>query len=257
MTIKQFVDKWIGKELDWDNFYGGQCVDLFRYYCDEVLQIKQPAGVWGAANFWTNFDTDPVLRDNFTKISNTADFVPLEGDVAVWNFNAGGGFGHIAIVIGNDHTKSYFHSFDQNWSRVSYCEIVKHTYTNFYGVLRPKQIPEGELMEIEKELFEKLVNKSTKYDEFVSMGYDNPDQVKDEIEELEKKTKNYEAKIKELNRDIFLLQEDIAELNSELENCNTQIPGEEDLQENYEITGRKIIKTVGDTVIETSFKRKA
>ena len=137
MTFWQFVDKWIGKEADWDHYAAGQCVDLFRYYCDEVLNISQPAGVWGAANFWTNFESDPVLVANFTKIENTADFTPLEGDVMVWNFNTGGGFGHIAMCTGENTITQYFKSFDQNWTRVSYCEIVNHSYKNVYGVLRP------------------------------------------------------------------------------------------------------------------------
>jgi len=139
MNLQQFIDKWIGKNADWDNYYGGQCVDLFRYYCDEVLEIDQPAGVWGAANFWTNFESDSVLKENFTKVSNTSDFTPQEGDVMIWNFNAGGGFGHIAICTGENTGTQYFKSFDQNWSRVSYCEIVNHSYKNVYGVLRPIQ----------------------------------------------------------------------------------------------------------------------
>ena len=137
MTVTDFITKWVSKEADWDNFYQGQCVDLFRYYCDEILEIDQPAGVWGAANFWSNFESDPILVKNFTKVLNTSDFTPQEGDVMVWNFNAGGGFGHIAICTGENTGTQYFHSFDQNWSRVSYCEVVNHSYKNVYGVLRP------------------------------------------------------------------------------------------------------------------------
>jgi len=139
MTLKQFISKWNGKKADWDGYYGGQCVDLFRYYCNEVLEMdRQPAGVWGAANFWSDFESDPVLVENFTKVQNTSDFTPLEGDVMIWNFNAGGGYGHVAICTGENTGTQYFKSFDQNWSRVSYSEIVNHSYKNVYGVLRPK-----------------------------------------------------------------------------------------------------------------------
>jgi prefoldin subunit 5 len=138
MMLQQFIDKWSGQNADWDNYYAGQCVDLFRYYCDEVMEIKQPAGVWGAANFWTNFESDTILKENFNKIPNDSDFTPQEGDVMIWNFNAGGGYGHIAICTGENTGTQYFKSFDQNWSRVSYCEIVNHSYKNVYGVLRPK-----------------------------------------------------------------------------------------------------------------------
>jgi len=138
ISLDEFIQKWKGKKADWDGAYAGQCVDLFRYYCDEVLGIKQPAGVWGAVNFWTDFDTDPVLSSNFTKVPNRPDLVPKKGWVAVWNFNAGGGYGHIAICTGENTGTQYFKSFDQNWSKISYCEIVNHNYNNVYGFLVPK-----------------------------------------------------------------------------------------------------------------------
>lgn len=137
MTLQQFITKWQGKKADWDNAYGGQCVDLFRYYCHEVLNIDQPKPVRGAGNFWTDFEKDIVLTKHFKKIPNSSDFKPIEGDVMIWNFNAGGGFGHVGICTGENTGLQYFKSFDQNWSRISYCEIVNHNYTNVYGVLRP------------------------------------------------------------------------------------------------------------------------
>ena len=149
MTIKQFVDKWLGKKADFDGAYGGQCVDLARFYFRDVLEINQPKSVVGAGDFWGNYDSDPNLKNNFTKISNTADFIPKEGDVMIWNKRAGGGYGHIAIVYGNDHNTTYFHSFDQNWSKVSYCEIVKHPYTNVYGVFRPLKTTQESMTEEE------------------------------------------------------------------------------------------------------------
>jgi hypothetical protein len=41
-----------------------------------------------------------------------------------------------------------------------------------------------------------------------------------------------------------------------LEDCQNQVPEGEDLEKDYEATGRRIIKVVGDTTIETSYKRK-
>ena len=137
ITLKQFIDKYKGKKLDWDKAYQGQCVDLFRFYNHEVLNISQPKGVVGAADFWANYDSDPILKDNFTQIKNTADFKPLEGDVMIWNKRAGGGFGHIAVVSDNSADLNNFNSFDQNWRALNVSEITKHTYSNVYGVLRP------------------------------------------------------------------------------------------------------------------------
>lgn len=171
MTLNSFISKWLGKKADWDGFYGGQCVDLFRYYCDEVLGIKQPAGVWGAANFWTNFDTDPVLVNNFTKIENTREFIPKRGDIMVWNFNSGGGYGHISIVL--EATRDRFISLDQNWPTYNKVTETGHYYKNVYGVLRPKptqSMPENSDLEIclkqHKELVDKCNEKDNQLAEF-------------------------------------------------------------------------------------------
>jgi hypothetical protein len=144
------------KKADFDNAYGGQCVDLFRFYVNEVLSLGQPKGVVGAADFWTNYATDLILKNNFTQIKNTADFNPLAGDVMVWNKRVGGGFGHIAIVSDDKATLDTFNSFDQNWVKISVCEIVKHTYANVYGVLRPlkniqEPMPDNALQECLKQ----------------------------------------------------------------------------------------------------------
>lgn len=169
MTLSSFITKWNGKKADWDGQYGGQCVDLFRFYIDEILGLTQPRGVVGAADFWANYTTDPILKNNFTQIKNTADFKPLAGDVMVWNKRAGGGFGHIAIVSDDKATLDTFNSFDQNWVKVSVCEIVKHTYANVYGVLRPlksiqEPMPDNGLAD--------TVYKSTQHDETVHSIFD-------------------------------------------------------------------------------------
>lgn len=142
MTLKQlqtavdkFVEKWIGKKADFDGAYAGQCVDLFRFYVQDVLRHPQPKGVNGAKDFWTNYETDPNLNKYFKKIANTPTFVPIKGDVVVWNGKAGQGFGHIAIFLEGD--VNGFTSFDQNWPTLSKCTKTKHDYKNVYGVFRP------------------------------------------------------------------------------------------------------------------------
>ena len=136
ITFDQFISKWSGKKADWDGAYGGQCVDLFRFYVNEVLDLPQPRSVRGAGDFWHNYDSDPILKDNFKKIPNTPDFVPIKGDVMIWNYNAGDGFGHIGMVM-DGATTGKFTSFDQNWRALNVSEPTGHYYTNVYGVLRP------------------------------------------------------------------------------------------------------------------------
>lgn len=123
--------------VDFDGYYQGQCTDLFRQYIQEVLDHPQPKGVSGAADFWTNFDSDPNLHNFFTKIPNTPTGIPNTGDVIIWNKKAGGGFGHVAIFVRGNTTN--FVSFDQNWPTLSVCTQTEHDYKNVYGWLRPNE----------------------------------------------------------------------------------------------------------------------
>ena len=137
MTIDQFVASWLGKKADWDGAYNGQCVDLARFYWDQVVGISQPKGVAGAKDFWTNYETDPNLKNNHEKIANTPTGVPVKGDIVIWNKNAGGGYGHISIFLEGD--TNTFVSFDQNWPTLSKCTKTTHNYTNVLGWLHPKE----------------------------------------------------------------------------------------------------------------------
>ena len=136
ITFEQFIEKWLGKKADFDGAYNGQCVDLFRFYVQEVLGLPQPKGVSGAKNFWTNYESDPSLKNYYEKIPNTPSNIPKNGDVVFWNEKAGGGYGHVAMWIEGDVNK--FTSFDQNWPTLSVCTKTVHDYKNVYGWFRPK-----------------------------------------------------------------------------------------------------------------------
>lgn len=135
MTYDEFVKAYNGKATDYDGAYGAQCVDLIKAYLNKVFGIKP--GSWGNAKYyWINFSKHSELTKNFTKIKNTASFVPQAGDIMVWNGNVGGGCGHVAICTGEGNT-SEFYSYDQNWNGKA-MHKVKHDYDDVYGVLRPK-----------------------------------------------------------------------------------------------------------------------
>ena len=116
-----------GKFLDYDKVYGAQCVDLVHYYY----------AYFGKASYATGNGCDFVnnkLPDGWTRIKNTADFVPQPGDIAVWGKELSQ-YGHVAIILSADvHS---FVSMDQNWPRGSACKKVTHNYNKFWGVIRP------------------------------------------------------------------------------------------------------------------------
>ena len=117
MTFDQFISKHLGKAMDYDGVSGVQCVDLIKYYLDEVFGIKP--GAWGdARNYYESFTSYSALTNNFTRISgNNASFVPKKGDIVVWGANVSSNHncGHIAIGIGGG-THNSFSTYDQNWN---------------------------------------------------------------------------------------------------------------------------------------------
>lgn len=139
-TIQEFINKYNGKPVDRDGFYGAQCADLATQWTAEAFGIGFLPTPYsgGAKDFWEHFDTIPVLRDNFVRIPNTPDFIPQAGDLMVWNGNYGGGYGHVAITTGKGDLNT-FESFDQNWGGM-YAHLVLHDYNGVYGVLRHKTL---------------------------------------------------------------------------------------------------------------------
>ncbi len=80
MTFDSFVKRFIGKAVDYDGVSGVQCVDLVKLYLYNVFGIR--AGAWGnARDYWLDFGSHKIMKENFTKIKNTPEFVPQKGDI--------------------------------------------------------------------------------------------------------------------------------------------------------------------------------
>lgn len=134
MTASDFFNKYNNIGIDFDGFYGWQCMDLWQQYNKEVVggpRVNSPYAkdVWEKNLYPTAF---------YNKIANTPDGVPAKGDVVIWSGAANGGPGHIAVFYGGDVWQ--FTSFDQNWPTGSKCHFQKHNYNYVYGWLRPKVI---------------------------------------------------------------------------------------------------------------------
>ena len=261
ISLDEFIEKYKGKSVGYpnDNYFKGECLSLTKWYIKEVFGIDPPAsGCNGARCYWSIFPSP--LDSIFEKVPNRPDLVPKRGWVAVWDGSVGGGAGHIAIVADDKATKSTFNSFDSNWGSKT-AQIVTHNYNNVYGFLVPKgnnmsdmyngyDLSNRESMKVAVDVLVRVqkgefVEKS-KLDELVKI----------KTAELSSKISDYEKQIKILNTQIETLKKDVASLNDELEKCSQEVPGQEDLEKDYEITGRKITKIIGDVVIETSYKRK-
>ena len=96
-----------GKGLDYDGYYGVQCVDLILYYYKYLVGYTVSGN---ATNYLTN-----ALPAGWTRISYYDGFVAQPGDIAVWRGVGNGDYqyGHIGIVMTAD--ANGFVSAEQNY----------------------------------------------------------------------------------------------------------------------------------------------
>ena len=135
LTPDQFFGKYDGKGIDYDNYYGFQCMDLYRQFVKECLGFPQSPPVEGAVKVW-----DTYLPEYFNRILNTVEAIPIKGDIIIWSTGVGP-YGHIAVC--KDGTQTEFTSFDQNWPVGSLCHFQKHNYNNVLGWLRVKTVADA------------------------------------------------------------------------------------------------------------------
>jgi hypothetical protein len=161
LTLDEFIEKYLGQPVDFDGVWGGQCVDLYRFYLRDVLGFPQSVPVGGAAEIW-----DTASAEYFDCILNDPQAVPQKGDIVIWDRNAGGGFGHVAIFLEGDVNS--FISLDENWPTLSKVTKTKHNYKNVIGWLRPHIQAASALMQIEIKDFERIRTGSGSYDKTVT-----------------------------------------------------------------------------------------
>lgn len=142
ITYKEFIKKYLGKKVDYDNFAGVQCVDFAKLYLDECFGIK--CGTMGdAKEWWFNRNTNPILAENFDSytINNkrpASDSNVKMGDLGI---RTSGSFGHIFVC---DHTDNKTITYYDENGTGNHDKVTKRVkpFTNYYvtGVLRKKTI---------------------------------------------------------------------------------------------------------------------
>lgn len=88
MTLKRFIVTYNGKKVDWDKAHGYQCVDLFRQYCKDVLNVEQCPKVEGAKDLINNPGKLKVTHDSYAP-----------GDVLIYGATKSNPYGHVCILV--------------------------------------------------------------------------------------------------------------------------------------------------------------
>lgn len=141
MTLTKFISKWNGNKADYDNAYGGECVDLYNFYMRDVLSLNpyKFGAVSGAKDLSKNLKQYAEL-DWIPKSSGK---MPKKGDIIIFDGTIGGGFGHVGIVL--EATPHKIVVFDQIGSENDLLERppAKRTYTKLWpaviGWATPKE----------------------------------------------------------------------------------------------------------------------
>ena len=101
---KDFVNKRLGKKVDYDKQYDYQCTDLAKQYIDEVLGRKKIWPLWNAKNMPNN-----PFFSGWEKIKGMNNL--MQGDIII---SSHGQYGHVAIV---DHVLNWkVYVLEQNGS---------------------------------------------------------------------------------------------------------------------------------------------
>lgn len=135
MTLDEFKTKYEGRSIDFDGWYGAQCVDEMNQYLVDVLGITNPIQAFPGATAYEIYTN--ANNPQFDKIANTPTGVPQVGDIVFWDTSIGSA-GHVAIFLSGDANS--FTSLDQNWPTGSVVHEQKHDYNGVCGWLHFKPV---------------------------------------------------------------------------------------------------------------------
>lgn len=130
MTLTSFINTYLGKKVDWDKNGSIQCVDLYRQYCHDVLEVPQSPALGENGGAKDIFDKHGVLK--VTPDSALADY--SRGDILVWGASKTNKYGHVAILVDIYNTK-YFIVLEQDGFRQDGVKLAFRSRENLRGCL--------------------------------------------------------------------------------------------------------------------------
>lgn len=135
MELVDFINKYTKEKVDYDKTFGPQCTDLFRQYCQDVLQIPHTGSVDGARDLFINYSALPLEKKYFYRYSKS--YKPKYGDIVVFDLTATNKYGHVAIVISQINSNSLL-VFEQDGIKQDGAKFGIRKTDNILGYLRKK-----------------------------------------------------------------------------------------------------------------------
>jgi len=110
MNYKEFAEEYEGVEVDFDNMYGAQCVDLARFYWQKVCGLNRPqqpnTTPSGGAKDLINNVTGAIANRLRVRAKTES---PQAGDIVIWGAANKNPWGHVAILmqVGEGHIEVF------------------------------------------------------------------------------------------------------------------------------------------------------
>ena len=134
--FNEFKNKYLGKKVDIDGAYGGQCVDLFNAWNEDYNNTYincQPSGY--ARSLAENKANNGILK-YFTE---TAINNMIEGTVVVYGKCKFAPEGHVCFFIKGNGNGTY-QALQQNYNNKQYVTINNNPYDGIIGAFIPNQL---------------------------------------------------------------------------------------------------------------------
>lgn len=134
--FNKFIENYLGKKVDIDGLYGGQCVDLFNAWNKDYNGVYincKPSGY--ARSLAENKANNGILK-YFTE---TAVNNMIEGTVVVYGKCKFAPEGHVCFFI-KDNGNGTYQALQQNYNNKQYVTINNNPYEGIIGAFIPNQL---------------------------------------------------------------------------------------------------------------------
>lgn len=130
MKYQEFKNRWLGKGIDYDGFYGFQCFDVINQYILDITNQKPYIRLATADQIFKQPNDIIPAGVDYQLIANADGVYPQQGDIIVWEKAQWNGFGgHTGVVdnANNDRGLVFQQNGAKNWEG---CQLIEWNFWN-------------------------------------------------------------------------------------------------------------------------------